>query len=209
MSSCQRAKPFIRLVFWFPPRCRAYARPRCFFPPGSRFTLSGPAPHALRQTSFGSRFGFALLTKKQRGRAHESATKPSPPHGEPALGTLGTDNGGGTGSTCPSLQGRDCLSASRFRREHCFTQPPLSARRRPPEADSCPQRYPSPSESKMPPVGIFARLARGSVDPGVAAPCRRRFPGLSAGRRAGDCSFMMLFHQVFYDCHWRVYTDKT
>ncbi len=259
MSSCQRAKPFIGLDFWFPPvvgltpdpaafslrapgslslarlhmRC---ARPRSVpgsgshcspkssgvgrtrVPPslaphtgtqpwalsapttgGNGFHLSLPSGEGL-PIGFPLQAGTLLIPPAPRQEGSPSATKRIGCHDMPPRGGVPVPAPDGLSGFRPPAP-RFCTNL--------FTQHPLSARRRPPEADWCPQRYPSPSESKMPPVGIFARLARGSVDPGVAAPCRRHFPGLSAGRRSGDCSFMMLFQQVFYDCHWRVYTDKT
>ena len=90
MSSCQRAKPFTGLANGFPP-------------------VVGLAPDPAGFSS--SRLsGSPLLTKNQRGRALDGASQASSrSRRERALGTIGADNGGGTGShtTPPSREGNE------------------------------------------------------------------------------------------------------
>lgn len=99
MSSCQRAKPFTGLVNGFPP-------------------VVGLAPDPAGFSS--SRLSGSLsLTKNQRGRALDGASQASSRFWrERALGTLGADNGGGTGSntTPPSREGNERPPAPRRRR---------------------------------------------------------------------------------------------
>ena len=76
------------------------------------------------------RFPVRVRTAHQKpaGSGARGCSQALPPHGDQALGTLGADNGGGTGSTGPSLQGRDCLPASRSRRERCSSFLPQGRR---------------------------------------------------------------------------------
>lgn len=97
------------------------------FPSGLPVHSLLPRCTSFRRASFGSRFGFALLTKNQRGRAHEGAAKPCPLTGiKPWAPSAPTT--GGNGFNLSPLQGRDCLPASRSRRERCSSFLPQGRR---------------------------------------------------------------------------------
>lgn len=136
MSSCQRAKPFTGLVFWFPPVVGLTPDPAAFSlrAPGS---LSLARLH-MRCAGPRSAPGSGLHCSPKTSGVGRTRVQPSlvPTRGA-RLGHSRHRQRGGTGSTYPSLQGRDCLSASRFRREHCSSLLPQGRRAaRPPQSGS-------------------------------------------------------------------------
>ncbi len=126
MSSCELVKPFTGLAIWFPPVVGLAPDP-------AAFSLRAPGSLSLARFTFVP-LSFVRLPVRVRSRSPKtsgvgrsiSPTESVPPESKAgrSSGEIGTDNGGERVQPLPPQGGRDCLSASRSKRECPSSLPP-------------------------------------------------------------------------------------